>query len=277
MITVDALTAGYGKLEILQDLSLSFAAEQFSAVLGPNGSGKSTLMKAIMGINTIFGGSIELDGQQLVGRPTEAISRLGIAYVPQRENIFDELTVLDNLQLGSRSLPRENRDAALKELLELFPILGRRKAQRAGLLSGGEHQMLAIAIAWLSRPTIMLLDEPSAGLAPVIAIEVFRVLQELSQQGYYAYRGGAECAPHPAVLRLRLRACARGGWLSRVLQKTASRTRRRSRATWACTNKQRFHHFARNRPLILARAAASSDRRRRVQNSRPPPDHHRPS
>ena len=183
MITVDALTAGYGKLEILQDLSLSFAAGHFSAVLGPNGSGKSTLMKAIMGINTIFGGSIELDGQQLVGRPTEAISRLGIAYVPQRENIFDELTVLDNLQLGSRSLPRENRDAALKELLELFPILGRRKAQRAGLLSGGEHQMLAIAIAWLSRPTIMLLDEPSAGLAPVIAIEVFRVLQELSQQG----------------------------------------------------------------------------------------------
>ena len=97
--------------------------------------------------------------------------------------IFDELTVLDNLQLGSRSLPRESRDAALDELLELFPILGRRKAQRAGLLSGGEHQMLAIAIAWLSRPTIMLLDEPSAGLAPVIAIEVFRVLQELSQQG----------------------------------------------------------------------------------------------
>ena len=183
MITVDALTAGYGKLEILQDLSLSFAAEQFSAVLGPNGSGKSTLMKAIMGINTIFGGSIELDGQQLVGRPTEAISSLGIAYVPQRENIFDELTVLDNLQLGSRSLPRESRDAALDELLELFPILGRRKAQRAGLLSGGEHQMLAIAIAWLSRPTIMLLDEPSAGLAPAIAIEVFRVLQELSQQG----------------------------------------------------------------------------------------------
>ena len=243
MITVGALTAGYGKLEILQDLSLSFAAQQFSAVLGPNGSGKSTLMKAIMGINTIFGGSIELDGQQLVGMPTEAISSLRIAYVPQRENIFDELTVLDNLQLGSRSLPRESRDAALDELLELFPILGRRKAQRAGLLSGGEHQMLAIAIAWLSRPTIMLLDEPSAGLAPAIAIEVFRVLQELSQQGITLIvveqnaRRILQYCDYAFVLR-------EGRLAFQGTAETASRTRRRSRATWACTNKQRFHRRA---------------------------------
>jgi branched-chain amino acid transport system ATP-binding protein len=183
MIQVDKLTAGYGKLEILQDLSLSFGARQFSAVLGPNGSGKSTLMKAIMGVNRIFAGSVQLEGRELVGMATETISSLGLAYVPQRENIFDELTVLDNLQLGSRSLSREDRAAALEALFELFPILGRRQGQRAGLLSGGEHQMLAIAIAWLSRPTIMLLDEPSAGLAPAIAVELFRVLQELSQQG----------------------------------------------------------------------------------------------
>ena len=183
MITVDSLTAGYGKLEILQDLSLSFGAEQFSAVLGPNGSGKSTLMKAIMGINTIFGGSVKLAERELVGMPTEAISGLGIAYVPQRENIFDELTVFENLQLGVRGLQRETREAALAELLELFPILGRRRSQRAGLLSGGEHQMLAIAIAWLSRPSLMLLDEPSAGLAPAVALEVFGVLEALGQQG----------------------------------------------------------------------------------------------
>lgn len=183
MIQVHNLTAGYGKLEILQDLSLSFGARQLSAVLGPNGSGKSTLMKAIMGINRIFAGSIQLEDRELVGMPTEAISSLGLAYVPQRENIFDELTVLDNLQLGSRSLPGDERASALDELLELFPILGRRQTQRAGLLSGGEHQMLAIAIAWLSRPRIMLLDEPSAGLAPVVALEVFSVLKELGQQG----------------------------------------------------------------------------------------------
>ncbi len=183
MIQVEALTAGYGKLEILQDLSLAFADRQFSAVLGPNGSGKSTLMKAIMGINTIFGGSIQLDGRELVGLRTEAISKLGIAYVPQRENIFTEMTVLENLQLGMRALPRARRQSALDELLELFPILGRRQSQQAGQLSGGEHQMLAIAIAWLSRPTIMLLDEPSAGLAPAVAGEVFRVLQDLCQPG----------------------------------------------------------------------------------------------
>ncbi len=183
MIQVHNLTAGYGKLEILQDLSLSFGARQLSAVLGPNGSGKSTLMKAIMGINRIFAGSIQLEDRELVGMPTEAISSLGLAYVPQRENIFDELTVLDNLQLGSRSLPGDERASALDELLELFPILGRRQTQRAGLLSGGEHQMLAIAIGWLSQPRIMLLDEPSAGLAPVVALEVFSVLKELGQQG----------------------------------------------------------------------------------------------
>ena len=183
MITIDRLTAGYGKLEILQDLSLAFAEGQFSALLGPNGSGKSTLMKAIMGINNIFGGSIQLDGRELVGLRTEDISKLGIAYVPQRENIFTEMTVLENLQLGLRGMPRDRRQSALDELLKLFRILGRRKSQNAGLLSGGEHQMLAIAIAWLSRPSIMLLDEPSAGLAPAIAGDVFRVLQDLRQQG----------------------------------------------------------------------------------------------
>lgn len=183
MITIDRLTAGYGKLEILQDLSLAFADGQFSAVLGPNGSGKSTLMKAIMGLNTIFGGSIQLNSRELIGLRTEDIPRLGIAYVPQRENIFDELSVLENLQLGARGLPKEDRPAALDELQEVFPILGRRRGQQAGLLSGGEHQMLAIAIAWLSKPAIMLLDEPSAGLAPKVALEVFGVLQALAQAG----------------------------------------------------------------------------------------------
>ena len=183
MIEVGSLTAGYGKLEILQGLSLQFAAKQFTAVLGPNGSGKSTLMKSIMGITDIFGGSIQLAGRELIGLQTESISKLGIAYVPQRENIFTELTVLENLQLGVRVLPRQERPAALEEVLRLFPILGRRKGQKAALLSGGEHQMVAIALAWLSRPRLMILDEPSAGLAPAVAGDVFGVLQELSRQG----------------------------------------------------------------------------------------------
>ena len=183
MIKVEALTAGYGKLEILQNLSLTFADQQFSALLGPNGSGKSTLMKSIMGIANVFSGSIRLDKQELIGVRTEDISKLGIAYVPQRGNVFTELTVLENLQLALRRLGRAERQAALDEMQGLFPILARRPRQKTGQLSGGERQMVAIAIAWLARPKIMLLDEPSAGLAPVIAGEVFAVLQTLRGQG----------------------------------------------------------------------------------------------
>lgn len=183
MIRVESLTAGYGKLEILQNISLTFADKQFMALLGPNGSSKSTLLKSIMGITSIFGGSIQLGGRELIGVRTEEISKLGIAYVPQRDNVFTELTVLENLQLALRHFSRAERQAALGEVQALFPILARRKRQKAGQLSGGERQMVAIAIAWLGRPKMMLLDEPSAGLASVIASEVFRDLQTLGQQG----------------------------------------------------------------------------------------------
>lgn len=183
MITVKSLHAGYGKLEILHDISLTFAEKQFTTVLGPNGSGKSTLMKSILGITTIHSGSIQFIEHELVGIRTEQISKLGIAYVPQRENVFTDLTVRENLQLGVRTLPRNDRPQAMEEVHDLFPILGKRAGQKAGQLSGGERQMVAIAIAWLTRPTIMLLDEPSAGLAPAVANDVFRVLQVLSAQG----------------------------------------------------------------------------------------------
>ncbi len=183
MITVNSLHAGYGKLEILHDISLTFAEKQFTTVLGPNGSGKSTLMKSILGITTIHSGTIQFDGRELVGIRTEQISKLGIAYVPQRENVFTDLTVRENLHLGVRVLSRDERAVAIEEVHDLFPILGKREGQKAGQLSGGERQMVAMAIAWLTRPKIMLLDEPSAGLAPVIASEVFTVLQTLREQG----------------------------------------------------------------------------------------------
>lgn len=183
MITVKSLHAGYGKLEILHDMSLTLVEKQFTTVLGPNGSGKSTLMKSILGLTQIFSGSIQFSGKELVGIRTENISKLGIAYVPQRENVFTELTVRENLQLGMRTLSKDEAKRALDEVHDLFPILGKRERQQAGQLSGGERQMVAIAIAWLTRPTIMILDEPSAGLAPVIASEVFSILQMLSQQG----------------------------------------------------------------------------------------------
>ncbi|HVU09953.1 MAG TPA: ATP-binding cassette domain-containing protein, partial [Phototrophicaceae bacterium] len=180
MIEIRGLSAGYRKLTVLHDISLTFGANQFSAILGPNGSGKSTLLKSIFGLTTVFSGSITLDGQEIVGLPTERIGQRGIAYVPQRENVFTALTVRENLLLALRKLDRASAKRALDEAYQRFPILTKRQQQHAGQLSGGERQMVAIAIGWLSRPRVMLLDEPSAGLSPLLTAEVFRTLQTLA-------------------------------------------------------------------------------------------------
>lgn len=183
MITIQNLRAGYGKLEILHDLNLSITPNQFTVILGPNGSGKSTLLKTMFGITQVFSGSIQVGGHELVGLPTESIGRYGIAYVPQRENVFPAMKVRDNLLVAIRAMPRQERESALEEAYTLFPILKKRHGQRAGQLSGGERQMLALAIGWLMRPKVMLLDEISAGLAPVIVKDVFATLQTLRDQG----------------------------------------------------------------------------------------------
>jgi len=183
MISIQNLSAGYGKLEVLHDLRLTMAGQRMTAILGPNGSGKSTLLKAVFGLARVFRGSIQVEGQELVGLPTEVIGQRGIAYVPQRENLFTTLTVRENLLLAARQLDKAAAQRALDEAYDLFPTLAKRQTQRAGQLSGGERQMVAIAIGWLSRPSAMLLDEPSAGLSPLMAKEVFRALSELRTQG----------------------------------------------------------------------------------------------
>lgn len=183
MLTVHQLSAGYGKLTILHEVALTIAPGQFVAILGPNGSGKSTLLKTIFGLTDRLAGTIDLAGQALTTLPTEAIQQQGIAYVPQRQNVFAALTVRENLQLAARALSAANVTRLFAELFALFPILDKRQQQRAGKLSGGERQLLAIAIAWLARPQLMLLDEPSAGLAPLMVTEVFKTLKLLNQQG----------------------------------------------------------------------------------------------
>jgi len=183
LLTVQALSAGYGKLTILHGISLSVQAGQFVAILGPNGSGKSTLLKTIFGLTTVFGGSIQVGDTSLLGLPTEQIGGHGIAYVPQRENVFGSLSVRENLLLAVRRLKRSVATSLLEQAYGVFPILANRQLQRAGQLSGGERQMLAIAIGWLAQPKLMLLDEPSAGLAPLFVGEVFRTLQTLTQRG----------------------------------------------------------------------------------------------
>jgi branched-chain amino acid transport system ATP-binding protein len=183
LLTIEQLSAGYGKLIVLHEVSLAVEAGQFLAILGPNGSGKSTLVKSIFGLTTISAGSIRMRDQELVGLPTESIGRHSLAYVPQRENIFASLTVRENLLLAVRQLRREPARQALAATFAMFPILQERQNQPGGLLSGGERQMLAIAIGWLSDPQLMLLDEPSAGLAPLFVTEIFKQLRRLGDSG----------------------------------------------------------------------------------------------
>lgn len=182
-LRVQALRAGYGKLQIMHDVDLTLPAGQFTAILGPNGSGKSTLLKSVMGLTDHFGGAIRLDDREITHTPTEQMAALGIAFVPQRANVFTGMTVEDNLQLAVRTLSKSERAHALAETDQLFPILQQRHRIRAGQLSGGERQMLAIAIGWLLRPRLMLLDEPSAGLAPLVVTEIFRTLRALANRG----------------------------------------------------------------------------------------------
>ena len=183
MLSIKHLYAGYGKLTVLQDLSLDFTANRFTAILGPNGSGKSTLLRAVFGLADVFSGSILLNGEQLVGLHGAKINSRRLACVPQRNNVFADLSVRENLQLATRRLTRSEAAAALDDVIELFPLVAKRRNQPASQLSGGERQMLAIAIGWLTRPKLMLLDEPSAGLAPNLVNEVFRTLLLLRDQG----------------------------------------------------------------------------------------------
>lgn len=183
ILTVRNLTAGYGKLEILHDLSLTITKGQYVAILGPNGSGKSTLLKSIFGLTDHFAGTVHLGDQLLTGLPTEQIGARGIAYVPQRANLFTTMTVQENLLLALRNRRKRDATQRLAQAYELFPVLAERTHQRAGQLSGGQRQMVAIALGWLAQPQVMMLDEPSAGLAPIVVTEVFRTLQTLCATG----------------------------------------------------------------------------------------------
>jgi branched-chain amino acid transport system ATP-binding protein len=183
LLSITHLNAGYGKLEVLHEVNLTVEPGQFVAILGPNGSGKSTLVKSVFGLTRVFGGSITFENTSLIGLPTEKIGGYGLAYIPQRENVFTAMTIRENLLLAVRKLDQAAAGQALAEIFKLFPTLELRQKQRAGRLSGGERQMLAIALGWLSRPRLMLLDEPSAGLSPLLVKEIFRVLRQLCESG----------------------------------------------------------------------------------------------
>jgi branched-chain amino acid transport system ATP-binding protein len=189
MLVVSDLHAGYGLSEVLAGTSLEVKAGSVVALIGANGAGKTTTMRAISGLVRPSKGRVLLDGKPVQDLPASRIARLGLAHSPEGRKIFGPLSVEDNLLLGAwRWLPRffgfhrkASRD--LERVYELFPRLRERKRQQAGTLSGGEQQMLAIGRALMAQPKVMLLDEPSMGLAPVIVQEVFRTIQRLKQQG----------------------------------------------------------------------------------------------
>jgi branched-chain amino acid transport system ATP-binding protein len=184
LLSIRNVTVSYGKVVALDGVSLDVAPGELVTLVGGNGAGKSTLMKAIMRLVPLVGGEVEFEGRSLLVRETHDISRLGIAYVPEGRGTLRELSVRENLRLGafSRSWNAEAR-ADFDRVLERFPILGTRLNQHAGTLSGGEQQMLVIARALMSRPRLMLLDEPSLGLAPLIARRIFEIVGELNATG----------------------------------------------------------------------------------------------
>jgi len=179
MIEVRGLNAGYQRLQVLFDVSASFEKEKINVVVGPNGSGKSTLLKSIFGLTTIYSGSIIFNGKELVGKTPHEVARIGIAYLPQTENIFENLTVEENLRMAGYILKEDEIEERVEEALEFFPAIRRYWKRRAKLLSGGERQMVAMAMALLRRPKVMLFDEPTGGLAPKIANEVLSKIIEL--------------------------------------------------------------------------------------------------
>ncbi len=181
LLDVADLESGYGKVTVLHGVDLRVDAGEIVVVLGPNGAGKSTLMKSIAGHLRPTGGSVRLNGNDVRGRSSQDVSRLGIGYVPQENNVFRELTVRDNLRVVSLAFPQAKERMA--GVFERFPILAERASQRAATLSGGERQTLAVSSALIADPKVLLLDEPTAGLAPLFIGQMVEWVSELAAAG----------------------------------------------------------------------------------------------
>ena len=181
MLKLSKLHAHYGHIHALQGIDLSVQVGEVVTLIGANGAGKSTLLMSLFGQPRASGGRIIFDGEDITKLPTHAISRRGIALVPEGRRIFQRMTVMENLQMGAVLADPTNLAVDLKRMFALFPILEERCEQRAGTLSGGEQQMLAIARALMARPKLLLLDEPSLGLAPLYIKKIFQIIRELNR------------------------------------------------------------------------------------------------
>ena len=182
LLSVAALDAGYGELQILDDVDLTVQDGEYVTIVGPNGAGKSTVMKAVFGLATYMDGTIAFGEEDISGLAPEEVIHRGLSYVPQNENVFAGLSVRENLEMGAYILDSLPEDR-LEEIFERFPILEERQSQRAGTLSGGQRQMLAMGRALMLDPELLMLDEPSAGLAPDLVDEMFDRIDAINEAG----------------------------------------------------------------------------------------------
>ena len=183
MLEVSGLTTAYGEISALRDANLSVGSGEVVGLIGPTGAGKSTLLNTIAGLLVPRAGRVDFDGQDVSGRSPEELLRAGLALVPERRRIFVDLTVEENLRIGGVTIPASDRGELLNEMAELFPVLRDKWATSAGYLSGGEAQQLAIGRALMSRPRLLMMDEPSLGLAPILVDTVFQLVEALRDQG----------------------------------------------------------------------------------------------
>jgi branched-chain amino acid transport system ATP-binding protein len=183
MLALNGLRSGYGKIAVLHDVSLSIERGQIVTLIGANGAGKTTLLKTISGLVRPTAGTIEFEGKSIARQPAHKIVALGLSQVPEGRAILKRMTVMDNLRMGAFTRHDSEITADIGKVFERFPVLAERREQMAATLSGGEQQMLAIGRALIARPSLLLLDEPSLGLAPKFITRIFQTLRELRQEG----------------------------------------------------------------------------------------------
>ncbi len=183
MLDIDGLTVRYGSISAVRGVSLSVSGGEVVGLIGPNGAGKTTLLNTVAGLLHPASGHVRLDGTDITGFAPDRLLRLGVALVPEHRRLFTDLTVVENLRVGAATLPGRERSVMLDEIADLFEVLRQKWTTPAGYLSGGEAQQLAIARALMSRPRLLMMDEPSLGLAPVLVDVVFELIDQLRTQG----------------------------------------------------------------------------------------------
>ena len=182
VLELHSISGGYTESEILHDLSLTVDREEIVVIIGPNGAGKSTAMKSVFGLLRLSGGHIFLGGEEITAAAPQQVVRMGVCYVPQTENVFPNLSVQENLEMGA-FIREDDIAPRLREIYSLFPPLAEKRRQPAGTLSGGQRQMVAMGKALMLEPKILLLDEPTAGLSPKFRGEIFKVVREINATG----------------------------------------------------------------------------------------------